>query len=63
MAIELKAGHNSGPVTVEICHISDGRQTRKSVMFEQDEFDCVSMDFEEIDRLIAYLKEQQEKLR
>lgn len=60
MSIELKAGHECGPVSVEIEHRADGT---KAVMFEQDEWDCVSMDFEEIDALIAYLTEQKERMR
>lgn len=60
MSIELKAGHNAGPVTVEICHSLDGS---KAVMFEQDNFDVVSMSFDEIDKLIEYLTEQKEKFK
>lgn len=62
--IKLKAGHYCGPVTVEIEHDGNGR---KYVMFEQDNDgnmgDLISMDFDEIDLLIEYLTEQQEKFR
>lgn len=64
MSIELKAGHDCGPVLVEIEHRADGK---KAVMFEQDnecnKGDVVSMDFEEIDALIGYLQEQQQRLK
>lgn len=60
MSIKLRPGHLCGPVTVEIEHRVDGI---KVVMFEQDNHDIVSMDFEEIDALIAYLTEQKERFK
>lgn len=54
---EFKSGHIcNGPVTVEVEFRPDG----KAVMIEQD-CDIVSLEFEEIDALIAHLLELKER--
>ncbi len=62
--LSLNPGHDCGPILVEIEHRSNGK---KAVMFEQDnecnKGDVVSMDFDEIDALIAYLTEQKERFK